>query len=323
MICMTGAAACYGLLAMASELWMIYAARAGAGLMAGNLGVASAMMADLTGSADRARGMGLIGAAFGLGLVLGPVIGGLLSADGTFLFPCLLAGGMSLLAVAAAAAFLRETLPAAQRAERRAERGEAPEESTWTMLKRTRSRLLLSQYVLQNSSVTAFTYLFPLWVGDLLGWGPHEVGIAFGVQGAIMAASQGLLIGPLVGVAGEIPLLRGCAGLFLLGLCIAVAAGSAVGMLASLFVAVTGATLCMPLLQSLTSQRSPPSLRGRMMGAAASASAWGRVFGPLIAGILITHFGYRVALLAFALIVGAFFCWTLAQPREDDHPHPA
>jgi MFS family permease len=323
MICMTGAAACYGLLAMASELWMIYAARAGAGLMAGNLGVASAMMADLTGSGERARGMGLIGAAFGLGLVLGPVIGGLLSADGSFLVPCLFAGGMSLLAVAAAGLFLRESLPRQRRAEQRAERAAAPAESLWALLGRTRSRLLLTQFVLHTASVSAFTYLFPLWVGDLLAWGPHEVGIVFGIQGAIMATSQGLLMGPLVRLAGEIPLLRSCAGLFLLGLAIAAAAGGMTGMLASVFVGLTGATLCMPVLQSLTSRRTPAALRGRMMGAAASASAWGRVLGPLLAGALLTHFGYRTAWLCFAAVVAVYFCWTLVQPREDDHPHPA
>ena len=170
MICMTGAAACYGLLAMASELWMIYAARAGAGLMAGNLGVASAMMADFTGSGERARGMGLIGAAFGLGLVLGPVIGGLLSVDGSFLVPCLFAGGMSLLAVAAAGLFLRESLPRQHRAEQRAERAAAPAESLWALLGRTRSRLLLTQFVLHTASVSAASCVTRVRRGEAGAW---------------------------------------------------------------------------------------------------------------------------------------------------------
>ena len=78
-ICLAGAAISYVMLGLASALWMVYVARAFAGLMAGNVGVASAMMADITGPENRARGMGLIGAAFGLGLVLGPMLGGLLS----------------------------------------------------------------------------------------------------------------------------------------------------------------------------------------------------------------------------------------------------
>ena len=50
---------------------------------------------------------------------------------------------------------------------------------------------------------------------------------------------------------------------------------------------------------------------------------WGRVLGPLLAGALLTHFGYRTAWSCFAVVVAVYFSWTLAQPREDDHPHPA
>ena len=104
MICLAGAALSYVMLAFASQLWMIYLARAFAGAMAGNFGVGSAMMADITTPENRARGMGLIGAAFGLGLVLGPLLGGLLAGpDGSFALPCAVAGCMSLLAIGAAA----------------------------------------------------------------------------------------------------------------------------------------------------------------------------------------------------------------------------
>jgi MFS family permease len=103
MICLGGAVISYTLLAFATQLWMVYAARAFAGAMAGNLGVASAMMGDITPPEDRARGMGMIGAAFGLGMVLGPLLGGLLSGDtGSFTLPCLVAGCMSVLAILAA-----------------------------------------------------------------------------------------------------------------------------------------------------------------------------------------------------------------------------
>ena len=80
--------------------------------MAGNFGVAQAMMADISSSENRARGMGLIGAAFGLGLVLGPSLGGLLSGGlGNFMAPCFLAGSASLLATFAASIFLKESNP--------------------------------------------------------------------------------------------------------------------------------------------------------------------------------------------------------------------
>ena len=75
MTCLAGGALSYVMLGLATELWMIYAVRAFAGVMAGNFGVASAMMADITPPEQRARGMGIIGAAFGLGMVLGPMLG--------------------------------------------------------------------------------------------------------------------------------------------------------------------------------------------------------------------------------------------------------
>ncbi|MEE4107909.1 MAG: MFS transporter, partial [Halieaceae bacterium] len=199
MLCTAGAACAYLLLAVADELWMIYAARALAGIMAGNFPVASAMMADLTSSADRARGMGLIGAAFGLGLVLGPVLGGLLAGpDGSFLWPCLLAAVMSFAAVSAAWLFLPES---------RQPRGSEHHMSRvglWQVLRATQSRLLLLQYFLHTGSISAVTYLFPLWVYALLDWQAREVGIVFGVVGAIMALNQGVLMGRFLRMVGEV-----------------------------------------------------------------------------------------------------------------------
>lgn len=322
MICLVGGAVGYAMLGFASALWMLYTARAFAGLMAGNLGVASAMMADITSAGNRARGMGLIGAAFGLGLVLGPVIGGLLSGDnGSFLLPCLFAGGMSLLAVAAAALFLPESLSReGRRAQRKAQR-EAPAETIWQLLKRTNSRLLMLQYVLHTSSVSAFTYLFPLWAGDRLAWGAREVGIVFGIQGAIMALTQGVLMGMLVRIVGEIRLLRVCTGIFLCGMLLAVFADGMYLMLAAVFIGLTGATLCIPILNSFTSQRTPVILRGRMMGTASSATAWGRVGGPLVAGGLLTGFGYSAAWSLFALLVSAYFLWAVTLADVPPQPH--
>ena len=110
MICLAGAAVSYVMLGLASSLWMIYAARGFAGIMAGNFGVASAMMADITPPEQRARGMGLIGAAFGLGFVLGPVLGGVLAGDeGSFFLPCLFASMTSAFAVLAAWRYLPES----------------------------------------------------------------------------------------------------------------------------------------------------------------------------------------------------------------------
>jgi len=311
MICMAGTALAYVFLGLASELWMIFAARAFAGLMAGNIGVASAMMADITSPENRARGMGLIGAAFGLGLVLGPMLGGLLSGDdGSFLLPCMLAGAVSVLALIAAAVFLDESLSSERRLANR-EQQEGPRLGTWQMLKQTGNRLLALQYLLHNSGVSAVTYLVPLWLGDLLGWGAREVGIVFGIQGAIMAVVQGVMMGLLVRVLGEFRFLRWVIAMFCGGLVMAVFASGMVQMLAAAFTTMTGATLCMPLLNAITSHRTPMALRGRMLGTTASSAAWGRVVGPLVAGMNLALFGYEVAWAVAAAVIALYLCWAV------------
>jgi MFS family permease len=295
---------------------MIYAARALAGLMAGNFPVASAMMADITPPQERARGMGLVGAAFGLGLVIGPLLGGLLAGpDGSFTVPCLLAAVMSLCAVLAAWLFLPESRHAAARASRPSAPG-----SLWSMLRATQSRLLMLQYMLHTGSISAITYLFPLWVYALLDWEAREVGIVFGVVGAIMALNQGLLMGRLVNLAGEVTLLRVCTSLFLAGQCLALFASGAIAMVASLILALGGATLCMPILNAMTSRRGSVDERGRLLGAASAAAGLGRIAGPIIAGGLLTFGGFRVAWSLPLLMVLLYFLWAFSPWARRDAP---
>jgi MFS family permease len=310
MICLAGGALAYVLLGLASQLWMVFVARGFAGLMAGNIGVASAMMADMTGPENRARGMGMIGAAFGLGLVLGPMLGGLLSGDSaSFTLPCIVAGLMSVLAIGAAARFLPESLSAAKRRANREHHHGAPTLSVYGMLRQTGNRLITVQYVLHTLCVSSVTYIFPLWVGDTLGWGPREVGIVFGVQGALMAVVQGGVLGSLVRVFGELRLLCIAITFFLLGLLMATFAATMQVMVGSLFVSMTGATLCMPLLNTIVSHRTPVAYRGRLMGVTSAAGSWGRVIGPLLAGTMLAYLGYRAAWLGAVFFVVLYLIW--------------
>ncbi len=316
MICLAGAAVSYVMLGLASELWMVFAARGFAGMMAGNFGVASAMMADITTPQNRAKGMGMIGAAFGMGLVLGPLLGGLLSSGGTsFVLPCIVAGGMSILAIFAAAIFLPESLSADKRAANHAHQKKGGHASTLAMLKSTGNRLLVFQYVLHNASVSSITYLFPLWVGDLLGWSAHEVGIVFGVQGALIAILQGGVLGVAVRALGEVPFLRLGVTTCLVGVAIAIFSSSMHFMLAAAFIALSGATVCMPLLNTIVTQRTPLELRGRMMGITGAASSWGRVGGPLLAGLNLAFFGYSGAWIGCfcTVLLYCLWAWTLKE----------
>ena len=169
------------------------------------------------------------------------------------------------------------------------------------------------QYVLHNACVSSSTYLFPLWVGDLLGWGARDVGIIFGIQGMIMVVVQGGAMGPLARVLGEWRLLRIAISVFLAGLLLAVFAWNMPTMVAAMFIAMTGATLCMPLLNTLITQRTPGRYRGRVMGTTSSASSWGRVFGPTLTGLNLAWFGYAAAWSACALLVCCYLFWAFRE----------
>lgn len=317
MLCLAGGAAGYAALGFATELWMIYAARAFAGLMAGNFGVASAMMADITRPDERAKGMGLIGAGFGLGMVLGPLLGGVLShIQGGFMLPCLVAGLMSLLAIVAAAVLLPESLPPEKRHAHREAQAAQPAISTREMIRQCGVQGYTAHYLLHNAAVSSATYLFPLWVAELLGWTARDVGLVFGIQGIIMVLLQGGALGWLVRVAGEWRLLRVAVSLFLLGVVIAALADTMPFMVASMFIAMTGATVCMPLLNAILTQRAPAQFRGRLLGTTAAASSWGRVVGPLASGLALGVVGYHGAWALWAVVLVWYLGWIIRESAK-------
>jgi len=82
------------------------------------------------------------------------------------------------------------------------------------------------------------------------------------------------------------------------------------------YIAMSGSTLCMPLLNTITSHRTPADLRGQMLGTTASAASWGRVVGPLSAGANLSLFGYTGAWLGCIVVVSLYLAWALG-------PHPA
>lgn len=84
-------------------------------------------------------------------------------------------------------------------------------------------------------------------------------------------------------------------------------------MVASVFLAMSGATLCMPLLNTITTYRTPVEFRGRMLGTTGSASAWGRVAGPLVAGANLSLFGYAGAWSGCVVIVLFYATWVFRQ----------
>ncbi|MGB1351012.1 MAG: MFS transporter [Gammaproteobacteria bacterium] len=305
----------YVVTALADTLWQVYLGRALSGLAAGSLPVATALMADLSPPQRRAKAMGLVGTAFGLGLIAGPVLGGLLTGDSeSFALPFYTAAVMSLVAAICAQTMLpaRMAKPVSSRPEMAENRAPAPAPA----LGPKQNKLLLMQYVSHTCSVSSIIYLFPLWVADAFTWGPKDVGYFFGVVGVAMITLQGGLLAVLTKVFGHINVLRVGSVTFAISLFVVATAEITPWMPAMIFLAFCGSTVCLPLLNAIASEIVDPSHRGRMMGMTASASSTGRIVGPLFAAGLLNSRDFSTAWLGSALMVLFLVIWSFTAARK-------
>ncbi|MGE0718054.1 MAG: MFS transporter, partial [Alphaproteobacteria bacterium] len=212
---LAGAVGAYLLLAWAPTLAMLFLARAAAGAMAGNIAAAQAYVADVTPPAERARGMGVIGAAFGLGFILGPAIGGTLAghdpADIDFVAPALAAAGLSALALLGTVFLLPESLdPAHRGAGTRRGRAAAARDA----FGRPRLAGPIAVGFVAVAVFAGMETTFALWSSRTFGWGPAQNGWLFAFVGVLGALVQGAAIGRLTPRLGEVRLLS--AGLVLM-----------------------------------------------------------------------------------------------------------
>lgn len=314
--CLLVTALSYLLLAMATTLMAVYVARIVAGSVAGIYGVASAMVADLSSPEQRAKSMGLIGSAFGLGMVGGPFLGGVLAGDEiNFFVPSMVAASLSVLAAVLALLKLPESHGREQRCAHKVWRKETGKVRFMQLLKQTRNRWLITEFLLHSMLVSTVTYLFPLWMGETWQWGPTQVGIVFGIQGLLMAVLQAKLVGVLSHRFGELNVLTGAILLLTAGFVLASLAQQEHWMILSFFLCITGASSCSPVLNAIVSKRTPLEYRGRMMGNASAMGAWGRVFGPLLAGTLLTFSGFSLAWAAGILVGLLFLSWPLYERK--------
>jgi len=304
-------------IAHAGSVEELGAARMVGGLMAGNVGAAFAAAADLADEKTRARNMGLLGAAVGLGFIAGPALGALLigetpSREG-FALVCYASAGLAALAALVAALFFRETLSRAERAEQSQAR---PQRFALLL-----SRPALARFVAVTFLVIAAQALmevtFGLWADIELDWGPREVGWTLAALGAGAALLQGGAAGAAARAFGErVTLLVGLA-LFAAGFGGLAVSHEVSTMAASLIALVIGIGLASPALNSLIAAQADDHERGVVMGLSQSASALGRVAGPLGAGVLFDTFGAAAPFVAATLLMLAALFVALGEPMRE------
>jgi MFS family permease len=306
-------------------LWALFAARVWSGVATANLGVASAYIADVTAPQDRAKGMGIIGVAFGLGFILGPAIGGALAhveiRGHAGALPCFVAAAFSLANLAWVLFGLGESLPGEKRTARR--RSLSPLDLGAAREAFARPGILLS-LIVNFVIILSFTNLdqtFRYFNKDRFGMTAIETGGVLAFIGVVAAAVQGGLIRKLGGKVDEARLI--VAGSFIQG--VAFAGLSASPLLGRWALYAFGAVLALgngltqPSISAFISRRAPASEQGGTLGTNQAVASLARMLGPATGGFLYGHVGPRApyTVAAVGMVLATFVALLLPPtPRQ-------
>jgi DHA1 family tetracycline resistance protein-like MFS transporter len=294
-----GTAISFAMLAIAQSLQMLFAARIVDGLSGGNITTARAYIADITAEEDRPRAYGFLGAAFGLGFIIGPALGGAFSTI-SYTAPIWAAAVITLAATALAWVWLPETVHRAQAG------GLPPWQALRHLSHRPGLRLLLTIDFVYWMAFAVYQTTFALFGARRFGFDATHTGYllsAFGVLGVVV---QGALVAPLARALGTRQTL-------VVGLvCAAIGwGGSALTYSIPVFVAMLvpaafGIGLCNATLTTLVSTAATARDQGRVQGAAGALESLGRTMGPVWGNAVLQGVGEGAAYGAAAgLLIGA------------------
>ena len=281
-------------LAWSDTIVWLFVARALSGSATANIGTASAYIADITAPEDRVKGMGMIGLAFGLGFLIGPGVGGLLSSyeiNGRHgPWACFAAAGLSVINLVWALTSLPESLPLERRARGENARSLSP-------LRTEALRRLLGTRGIGHASITNFLIIlafsgleitYAMYAADSFALTHKQVGLFFVFMGLIGALVQGGLVRRISGKVRETSMAHaGLAFMLLgyLGFVLAPRTGIA-GLFAVSALIAVGNGLTQPSISAYISRLADPTRQGETLSANQSLSSLARVFGPLLGGYL-------------------------------------
>lgn len=295
-----GSAVSMLLFAVAPNFGWLIASRALGGLLsAATFPTAMAFISDSTSEKDRGGGMGVIGAAMGMGMILGPGIGGWLAGE-ALSTPFFVAAGLSLVAALLVAAILPETLPREQRVQGGGKLRGPQIGMMWKALFGPMGFLLFLAFLV-NFGLANFEGIFGLYAKERFNFGPEDVGTVMVVVGIVSVIIQGLVTGPATRRLGEV-------NVILLSL-IGSAIGFAVMLVATNFLTVIltvgffvfSNAMLRPVIASLASKLTEGG-QGMALGLNNSFQSLGRVAGPLVAGALF-DFNIRLPYTSAAVIM--------------------
>ena len=268
------------LFGLATQLWMLFFARTMAGILsAAALPTAMAYIADITRPEDRAKGMGVLGAAFGLGVIIGPGFGGALSHVSLSL-PFFASSALAAIALLGVFLYLPESLPRSS--------GAAPspakKTSRWGGFSRDMGALYAVTLML-SLGMAALEVTFGFFSADRLHLAADQTGWIFVVMGVVAVIVQGGLVGKLQKAFGEKKMMLGGRACATLGMLAMTSSDGVIAATIAISLIAAGSGLARPSNAALISRRARTG-QGVAIGLMDSCDSLGRVVGPLIGGFL-------------------------------------
>jgi len=287
----------------ANALWLLFLGRIIDGASGASVSVAQGAVTDVAEPKDRPHLLGMLGAAFGVGFVVGPALGGLASIVGTRV-PFFLAGGIAFVNALVAIKRLPETRKPDRTVARPARDGRASR--LWTFA--------IAGF-LGIGAFSGFESTFSLFANRRFGLGEKGVSVVFVGIGVVLVLGQMRLMRPLVKRIGSLRALQYGLGLNGVGLALLAVSHHWIVLIVALFSLTIGQAMAQPNLTAVVAGRVPDHQRGEALGFQQGASAVGRVAGPALAGALYQHVGVSTPYLIGA-VLSVVAIAVLAAPRQ-------
>lgn len=294
-----GSGVSYVAFGLASSLAMLFAARILSGIAGANVPTAQAFIADSTPPEERAKGMGLIGAAFGLGFIFGPAIGGFLSGWG-YTVPAFFAALLCFVNFAAACVLLPESLP---RERRGAVRRQGRLDVFRDAFGRPGLALVLAIFFLVMTAFASFEAMFALFAAARFGFDATTIGYVFALVGLVLAVVQGVLVGKVVPRVGERRLVPAAILLMSGALALQALAPGVPWLIAGAMLLACGMGFHSPSMLSIVSRLASRTDQGSTLGLSQSLAALARIVGPVCGGLLFDRFGPAMPLQTSAVLM--------------------
>ena len=309
-----GTAVTFIAFAYADSLVTLYATRVMQGIFHGSVSIALAYVAVARGGQNRAKSMGQVFGAMGIGLAIGPAIGGILMGDDAATFsqtlPCLAAATLSVLAAISIFFFLPEPKQADG-----AQGGKTPSKGSQSGQLRAVFATpalwpLVAMIMISGFKMNAEQLAYPYW-GISIDWTPQDVSFGFAVLSVAFLITTFGIIGPMTKRFGEERTLAIASTMDVIALCGFIVTSSTAWAFAWLFLLSLSSPLWGTILISVLSRHAPNGMQGTVQGLASSMQLFGRIVGTLIAGVVLGQFGYAgvytlMAALITLVVIQAF-----------------